>query len=56
MATFLGKIKPMRRKSFGENANIMIDSLFYAKSPPKLKRYVNMARLETYEEIVAHPK
>ena len=34
----------------------MIDSLFYAKRPPKLKRSVNMALLEngTYEEIVAH--
>ena len=34
----------------------MIDSLLYAKLPPKLKRSVNMARLEngTYEEIVAH--
>ena len=34
----------------------MIDSLLYAKSPPKLKRSVNMARLEnaSYEEIVTH--
>ena len=34
----------------------MIDSLLYAKLPPKRKRSVNMARLEngTYEEIVAH--
>ena len=34
----------------------MIDSLLYAKLPPKMKRSVNMARLEngTYEEIVAH--
>ena len=34
----------------------MIDSLFYAKLPPKLKRLVNMARLEnpTYKEIVTH--
>ena len=34
----------------------MIDSLLYAKLPLKLKRSVNMARLEngTYEEIVAH--
>ena len=34
----------------------MIDSLLYAKLPPKLKRSVNMARLEnaTYEEIVTH--
>ena len=34
----------------------MIDSLLYAKLPPKLKRSVNMSRLEnaTYEEIVTH--
>ena len=34
----------------------MIDSLLYAKPPPKIKRSVNMARLEnaTYEEIVTH--
>ena len=34
----------------------MIDSLLYAKRPPKLKRSVNMARLEnsSYDEIVAH--
>ena len=33
----------------------MIDSLLYAKMPPKLKRPVNMARLEnrSYDEIVA---
>ena len=42
-------------KAFGENAKSMIDSLLYAKLPPKLKQSVNMARLEkgTYEEIVA---
>ena len=34
----------------------MIDSLLYAKLPPKLKRSVNMAKLEngSYDEIVAH--
>ena len=34
----------------------MIDSLLYAKLPPKLKRSVNKARLEngSYDEIVAH--
>ena len=34
----------------------MINSLLYAKLPPKLKRSVNMARLEnaTYEEVVTH--
>ena len=34
----------------------MIDSLLYAKLPPKLKRSVNMAKLQngSYDEIVAH--
>ena len=34
----------------------MIDSLLYAKLPPKLKHSVNMASLQnaSYEEIVAH--
>ena len=34
----------------------MIDSLIYAKLPSKLKRSVNIARLEnaTYEEIITH--
>ena len=43
-------------KAFGENAKSMIDSLLYAKQPPKQKRSVNMAGLEnmTHEVIVAH--
>ena len=43
-------------KALGEHAQTMIDNLLYAKLPPKLKRSVNMARLEnaTYEEIVTH--
>ena len=53
---FLEELNQGAEKAFGENANNMIDSLLYAKLPPKLKRSVNMARLEngTYEEIVAH--
>ena len=34
------------KKAFGENAQSMIDSLLYAKLPPKLKRSVNRGRLE----------
>ena len=39
-----------------ENAQAMNNSLLCSKFPPKLKRPVNMARLEnaTYEEIVFH--
>ena len=53
---FLEELNQGAKKAFGENAKSMIDSLLYAKLPPKLKRSVNMARLEngTYEEIVAH--
>ena len=53
---FLEELNQGAEKAFGEHAQVMIDSLLYAKLPPKLKRSVNMARLEnaTYEEIVTH--
>ena len=53
---FLEELNQGAEKAFGENAESMIDSLLYAKLPPKLKRSVNMARLEngTYGEIVPH--
>ena len=53
---FLQELNQGAEKAFGEHAQAMIDSLLYAKLPPKLKRSVNMARLEnaTYEEIVTH--
>ena len=53
---FLEELNRGAEKAFGEHAQAVIDSLLYAKLPPKLKRSVNMARLEnaTYEEIVTH--
>ena len=53
---FLEELNQDAEKAFGEHAQKMIDSLLYAKLPPKLKRSVNMARLEngSYDEIVAH--
>ena len=53
---FLEELNQGAEKSFGEHAQAMIDSLLYAKLSPKLKRSVNMARLEnaTYEETVTH--
>ena len=53
---FLEELNQGAEKAFGEHAQAQIDSLLYAKLPPKLKRSVNMARLEnaTYEEIVTH--
>ena len=53
---FLKELNQGAEKAFGYHAQKMIDSLLYAKLPPKLKRSVNMARLEngSYDEIVAH--
>ena len=53
---FFEELSQGAEKAFGENAQAMIDSLLYAKLPPKLKRSVNMARLEnaSIEEIVTH--
>ena len=53
---FLQELNQGSEKAFGDNAQKMIDSLLYAKLPPKLKRSVNMARLEngSYDESVAH--
>ena len=53
---FLEELNQGAEKAFGYHAQKMIDSLLYAKLPPKLKRSVNMARLEngSYDEIVAH--
>ena len=51
---FLEELNQGAQEAFGEHAQAMIDSLLYTKLPPKLKRSVNMARLDkaTYEEIV----
>ena len=53
---FLEELNQGAEKAFGDHAQKMIDSLLYAKLPPKLKRSVNMAILEngSYDEIVAH--
>ena len=53
---FLEELNQGAEKAFMDHAQKMIDSLLYAKLPPKLKRSVNMARLEngSYDEIVAH--
>ena len=56
LSDFLEELNQGAEKAFGDHAQKMIDSLLYAKLPPKLKRSVNMARLEngSYDEIVAH--
>ena len=50
----LEKLNHGAEKAFGKNAQVTIDSLSNAKLPLKLKRSVNMARLEnaSYEDIV----
>ena len=53
---FLEELNECAEKAFGDNAQHMIDSLFYSKLPPHLKRSLNLAHLEngTYDQIVAH--
>ena len=53
---FLEELNQGAEKAFGDHAQKMIDSLLYAKLPPKLKRSIKMARLKngSYDEKVAH--
>ena len=52
----LEELNECAETAFVDNAQHMIDSLFYAKLPPHLKRSLNLAYLEngTYDQIVAH--
>ena len=56
LPNFFEELNQGAEKAFGDHAQKIIDSLLYAKLPPKQKRSVNMARLEngSYDEIVAH--
>ena len=53
---FLEELNECAERTFGDNAQHMIDSLLYAKLPPHLKRSLNLVYLEngTYDQIVAH--
>ena len=53
---FLEELNECAERAFGDNAQHMIDSLFYAKLPSHLKRSPNLAYLEngTYDQNVAH--
>ena len=53
---FLEQYQKLAREAHGEDAPKFIQSSFYAKMPPHLKRVLNQARLEneTYDEMVAH--
>ena len=45
LSDFLEELNQGAEKAFGDHAQKMIDSLLYAKLPPKLKRSVKMARM-----------
>ena len=53
---FLEELNQGAEKAFRDHAQKMIESLLYAKLPPKLKRSVNMIRSEngSYDEIIAY--
>ena len=53
---FLEELNQCAQRTFGDNAQHLIDSLLYAKLPPHLKRSLNLAYLENgiYDQIVAH--
>ena len=50
------KFNECAERAFGDNAQHMIDSFFYAKLPPRLKRSLNLTcpGKDTYHQIVAH--
>ena len=53
---FLEHYQKLAREAHGDDASKFIQSSFYAKMPPHLKRALNQARLEneSYEDMVAH--
>ena len=56
LSDFLEELNECAEIAVGVNAQLMIDSLLYAKLPPFLKRSINLAYLDkgTYVQIVAH--
>ena len=53
---FLEQYQTLAQEAYGEDAPTFIETSFYAKMPPHLKRALNQARLETesYETMVQH--
>ena len=53
---FLEELNECAERAFGEHAQSMIETLLYAKLPPKRKRSVYLAYLEngTSEQIIKH--
>ena len=53
---FLEQYQKLAREAYGEDAPRFIETSFYAKMPPQLKKVLNQARLKTesYETMVQH--
>ena len=53
---FLEQYQKLAQEAYGEDAPRFIETSFYAKMPPHLKKVLNQARLETesYETMVQH--
>ena len=53
---FLEQYQKFAQEAFGDEASKYIETSFYAKMPPHLKRVLNQARLETesYDTMVQH--
>ena len=53
---FLEEYQKLAQEAYGDDAPKFIETLFYAKMPPHLKRVLNQARLETetYDTMVQH--
>ena len=56
LSDILEELNECAKGVFGDNAQHMIDNLFYAKLPPHLKRSLNLAYLQngTYDKFDAH--
>ena len=56
LSDFFEKLNECADRTFGDNAQHMLDSLLYDKIPPHLKRSIILAYLKngTYGQIVAH--
>ena len=55
LADFLGELNECAKRTFGGDAQHMINSLLFAKPPPCFKKSLNLAYFEngTYNQIVA---
>ena len=56
LSDLLEELNDCAERAFGDNAQRMVDSLLYAKPPPRLRQSLNLAYLEngTYDQMVPH--